>query len=114
MNRRQAVLLARKLRREQTEAEVYFWSKVRNRRLNNLKFFRQYIIEYQLVNGRNKYFIPDFYYSKSKLIIEIDGRIHLSKKEYDNYRTSILQNLGYRVIRYSNEEVLRKWPTVLD
>ena len=42
----------------------------------------------------------------SKLIIEIDGTIHDNQKEYDSLRTYILNNLGYKIIRFRNEDIL--------
>jgi hypothetical protein len=50
-------------------------------------------------------FITDFVCLSKKLVIEIDGKIHLQQKEYDALRTERLNELGYQVIRFTNEEV---------
>jgi very-short-patch-repair endonuclease len=51
-----------------------------------------------------KFFVADFYCAEEKLILEIDGKIHESQKEYDLWRTSVLNELGLRVFRILNEE----------
>jgi hypothetical protein len=52
-------------------------------------------------------FIADFYCHALKLIVEVDGEVHnsLESKEYDTQRTSELQDLGVKVIRFTNEEI---------
>jgi very-short-patch-repair endonuclease len=52
-----------------------------------------------------RYYIADFYCHEKKLVIEIDGKIHDHQKEYDNYRTFIINQLGMRVWRLKNEEL---------
>ena len=47
------------------------------------------------------------------MIIEIDGSVHLERKEYDDYRDSLLSDLGYTVIRFTNTEVETDIFTVL-
>ncbi len=96
----------RKLRKEQTEAEKVMWQKLRNRNFMGLKFRRQYSIgEY----------IVDFYCSKLRLVLEIDGEIHFTKdaKEYDRLRTKELQKLDIEVLRFTNEEVIEDIEGVL-
>lgn len=53
-------------------------------------------------------FIPDFYCAKLKLVIEIDGETHMNPEaeRYDAERTSRLNELGIRVVRFTNAEVL--------
>lgn len=51
------------------------------------------------------YFFVDFYCHELKLIIEVDGEIHLLQKEYDQEREDILTQMGYNVYRIKNEEV---------
>jgi very-short-patch-repair endonuclease len=48
----------------------------------------------------------DFHNFEYKLILEIDGPIHLEQKEYDVERQADLESLGYKVLRFTNEEVL--------
>jgi len=95
---------ARRLRQEPTRAEVCLWQALRRRQLAGLKFRFQYPV------GR---FIADFCCPSLKLIIEIDGGIHDRQKPYDEARTQQLQAFGYRVLRFSNEEVLTNQPNVL-
>ena len=58
-------------------------------------------------HSKGSYFIADFYCHEAKLIIEVDGDIHIKQKEYEESRSRILESLGYRVIRLKNEEVLK-------
>lgn len=99
---------ARELRRNQTKAETVFWSKVRNRKFHGLKFNRQFIIEHE----KSHYFIADFHCYEKKLIVEVDGKIHLKKVEEDKSRDTILSKLGYTTIRFKNDEVLNNWQKV--
>lgn len=50
-------------------------------------------------------YIVDFYCHAAKLVIELDGKIHLAKQESDRERTKEIENLGLRIIRFTNEEV---------
>ncbi|MDY0348803.1 MAG: type ISP restriction/modification enzyme [Tenuifilaceae bacterium] len=78
-----------------TEAEKVMWEYLRNKK-TGYKIRRQHIIDN---------FITDFVCLSKKVVIEIDGKIHLQQKEYDELRTERLSELGYEVIRYTNEEV---------
>ena len=91
-----SVKFARKLRKNQTRAEDIFWREVRNRLFLGLKFRRQVPI--------GKY-IADFVCEQEKLIIELDGDQHDDNEEYDEERTRVLENHGYRVVRYWNEDL---------
>lgn len=88
---------ARELRQPQTPAEATLWRYLRNRNLQ-YKFRRQHPIDF---------FIIDFYCAEAKLLIEIDGASHLVKEqmEYDQVRTKYLEELGYKVIRFTNDDV---------
>ena len=96
----------RELRRRETYAERILWSYLRGRRLCGYKFFRQYSI------GP---FIADFYCTKARLVIELDGRHHYERRvaEYDAARTEYLNSLRIRVIRFDNQEVYRNPDAVL-
>lgn len=89
---------ARTNRRFMTEAESAFWSQVKCSALGQ-KCRRQYVI------GQ---YIVDFFFRESMLIVEIDGGYHLepSQQLADAERQSWLQDQGYRVLRFSNEQVL--------
>ncbi len=94
------------LRSGQTEAETKLWENLRNKRLNGLKFFRQYGIGY---------YIADFYCPRLKLAIEVDGNGHFSKDgvEYDRERYTHFLAVGIKTIRFSNSDVLKKMQDVL-
>lgn len=97
---RRTISLRRQLRKNSTAAEIVFWSKVARRQFQNLKFRKQHGI------GN---FIVDFYCSEKKLIVEIDGDTHATKEavEYDQKRTRYLSSLGYTVIRYTNDDIIK-------
>jgi very-short-patch-repair endonuclease len=80
---------------------------VRNRKLGGATFRRQHPISW---------FIVDFYCHEHKLVVEVDGDIHLlpDVKERDEYRQEQLEALGLKVIRFSNEEVLGELTIVLN
>ena len=103
---------ARKLRSNQTPSEKLFWSKVRRRQFNGLRFNRQYIIEYRKVDSPNLYFIVDFACFEKKLAIEIDGKYHQFMNEYDQERDAIIRSLGWKVIRFTNDQIFSIWNLV--
>jgi len=96
----------KELRQNQTDAEKAFWSKVRNRQLHGLKFFRQF--------GIGPY-IVDFYCPAIKLAIELDGGQHNehAKRLYDTTRSDYLKGNGICVLRFWNNEVLCDMQNVL-
>jgi len=73
---------ARSLRKNQTDAERLLWQKLRNRKLLNVKFRRQFPIEP---------YIADFVCLELKLIIELDGSQHFDQIAYDNKRNDFLK-----------------------
>jgi very-short-patch-repair endonuclease len=98
--------LARELRKNQTDEEKLLWQSIRNRKLQGLKFLRQHPIIYGSDhNGRTRFFVADFYCAEKKLVIEIDGKIHDFRKEYDRNRDLILKELNLRVLRLKSEEL---------
>lgn len=94
-------------RSKPTAAEEKMWELLRDRRLENYKFRRQHII--------GKY-IADFVCIEHKLVIEIDGLIHQlpENKESDEIRTNWLESIGFRVIRFTNDEVLTNLEKVIN
>lgn len=103
----------RDLRINHTKAEKILWEYLRNRKLANKKFNRQFPIRYNL-NNKESFFIADFYCDEAKLIIEVDGEIHDDKIEQDKFRTIILNSLGIKVIRFTNNEIFSAIKVVLD
>ena len=92
------------LRKNSTKAEKIFWEIVRNRRFLGKKFYRQYPIFFDS-NGKESFFITDFYCHENKIVIELDGKIHDYQKENDELRTEIINMNGIKVIRFKNNEV---------
>ena len=94
---------ARDLRINQTESEIIIWDSLRAKKLGK-KFVRQKPTMFEYLNLKRE-FIADFYCHEAKLVVEIDGKYHSNQKEYDELRTIILQQLGMRVIRFTNKQV---------
>ena len=103
----------RELRKNSTNAEKMFWNKVRNHKFLGKKFYRQYPIFFDLL-GKESFYIADFYCHEEKIVVELDGRIHDSRKNEDEIRTDVINNLGIRVIRFSNNEIERDINKVLN
>jgi very-short-patch-repair endonuclease len=95
---------ARSLRRVLTEPERRLWHKLRNRNLAELKFRRQVPI------GR---YVADFLCLEVMLIVEVDGEAHASTQAQDAERTASLVSEGFRVIRFSNADVMANIEGVL-
>lgn len=108
-NKRQLYGIAKKtcreLRKRSTEAEMILWERVRNRKLCSKKFLRQHPLFYNL-DGKESFFVADFYCDEEKLIVELDGEYHQFRITEDNNRTKILNLLGLQVIRFDNDQVL--------
>jgi methionyl-tRNA synthetase len=100
---------ARKLRKEQTDAEQLIWALLRDRRLAGAKFRRQHPLQ---EGGRR--FVLDFYSKDLKLAIELDGGQHQEQHAGDAERSEALSKLGIRVLRYWNNDVLRQTESVLE
>jgi very-short-patch-repair endonuclease len=96
---------AKSLRSGQTDAETKLWVHLRAHRFFGLKFKRQKPI------GT---FIVDFVCLEQKLIIELDGSQHADKVDYDEQRTKYLENEGYKVLRFWNNQVLQEMESVLE
>jgi len=96
---------SKKNREDPTKAETILWEKLRDRKLNGFKFRRQHAI------GQ---FIADFVCIEKSLIVEVDGSIHDDRKEQDELRTNALNQIGFRVLRFSNDEVEERVDYVLE
>ncbi|NOT10803.1 MAG: endonuclease domain-containing protein [Methylococcaceae bacterium] len=96
---------ARSLRKNQTDVEQLLWKQLRNRNVFNYKFRRQYPIEPYIV---------DFICFDLKLIIELDGGQHANQADYDQQRSLFLENRGFKVIRFWNNEVTENSDGVLE
>ena len=89
---------ARENRRNATLAETVLWEYLRDNALG-IKFLRQYIIGDYIV---------DFVSRQKELIIEVDGGYHSERRQQaeDEIREYVLEEMGYHIIRFSNDEVL--------
>jgi len=96
---KEMVELARMLRRNETPAERALWNELRGRRFHGFKFRRQHPIDC---------FVVDFYCPERKLVVEVDGGVHLSKlqQDADAERQAWLEGLGLHVVRVSSDLVL--------
>ncbi len=100
--RRQISPHAARLRRDQTDVEQRFWLAVRDRRLAGMKFRRQATIGPYVV---------DFLCIEKRLIVELDGGQH--DEIVDANRTRFLEERGYRVLRFWNNDVVENFDGVL-
>jgi very-short-patch-repair endonuclease len=85
------------MRHAPTKAEAILWRNLRAKRNGGAKWRRQQVI------GR---FIVDFYCPSAKLVVELDGPVHETTREYDEARSVLLEALGLTVVRYTNDEVI--------
>ncbi len=104
-----ALHYARESRKNPTQAEKFLWEKLANRNFYKLKFHRQYIFRYKILNTTSRFFIFDFYCHQLKLAVEVDGGYHKLQKDYDKYRDQIINGYGINIIHFKNEEVLNNW-----
>lgn len=94
----------RELRKQATNEENLLWQALRDNKLG-YKFRRQHSI-----GG----YILDFYCSKKRLIIEVDGLVHEFQKDYGKVRDKYFEELDYRVLRFKNEELVNNLEGVID
>ncbi len=97
---------AKKLRNNVTPTEMILWGRLKEK-FSKLKFRRQHPVSLYIV---------DFYCHAEKLVIEIDGSIHVlgEVKIKDEMRQKHLEALGLRVIRFTTNEILNNLESVLE
>ncbi|MGB3319402.1 MAG: endonuclease domain-containing protein [Sphingopyxis granuli] len=105
MRDRRLIEFAKQMRREQTEPETRLWLELRAARFQGIKFRRQKVI------GP---YIADFSSREPMLVIEIDGDTHAGQEAYDRARTAYFEEQGYRVIRFTNRDMLTNMDGVLE
>lgn len=100
------VARAKAMRTAMTEPEKRLWWALRHR-LPDLKFRRQFVIGPYIV---------DFCCLPARLVIEVDGNQHGTDEAqaYDLARTTLIESHGFRVLRFSNHDVMRQLDSVLD
>ncbi len=86
-----------------TPTEKMLWEELRANKLG-VHFRRQ-----QVIAG----FIVDFYCHKAALVIEVDGDIHDLQQEEDARREKALREMGLRIVRFKNDEILKNLSTVV-
>jgi very-short-patch-repair endonuclease len=96
---------SRRLRKKQTESEQTLWQLLRDRQLEGFKFLRQHPLLYDRQGNNLRFFIPDFYCPRARLIVELDGSVHDATKDYDRWRDEILTEKGLKVLRFRNDEL---------
>jgi very-short-patch-repair endonuclease len=95
----------RQLRQEMTFPERLLWSRLRDCRLAGLRFRRQHPV------GP---YVADYYCPSAKVVIELDGRSHDGHAAEDRQRQDYLKLQGLRVIRFTNDSVLKNLNGVLE
>ena len=103
MGKKRLTPVARRLRKDQTEAEERLWYYLRGRRLEGEKFVRQLQIDR---------YVADFACRTARLAVELDGGQH--DAERDAARTEVIETYGYRVLRFWNHDVLGDTYSVLE
>jgi very-short-patch-repair endonuclease len=88
-----------------TFEERTLWRAIRNNALSGLHFRRQ-----QVIAG----FIVDFYCACARLVIEVDGPVHIGRKDYDAERDQAFSELGISVLRLRNASIRENLATALD
>jgi len=106
--------LCRELRRNATPSEKLLWKELWKRNVGGERFLRQFPIFVAAGFGRKDFYIADFYCSVHKLVIEVDGPIHLLKKEYDDNRDLVMTELGFNILRFTNDEVITDLNKVIE
>jgi very-short-patch-repair endonuclease len=98
---------SRKLRTNMTDAEQVLWRHLRRKQIYNVQFYRQKPI---------LSFIVDFYSAAAKLVIELDGSQHYEESHQadDQLRDTALVQLGLKVLRFDNRQVLTETAAVLE
>jgi very-short-patch-repair endonuclease len=95
------------LRAHVTLAEKRLWEKLKGLQIKGYRFNRQKPL------GA---FIVDFYCHKAKLVVEVDGEIHLNLdiRREDNNKDEYFKSIGLTVLRFTNEEVFIKIERVIE
>jgi very-short-patch-repair endonuclease len=98
---------ARELRKNLTDSEKALWSRLRNKQLLGVQFYRQKPIGEHIV---------DFFAPSAKLVVEVDGSQHMVGEhvQKDRIRDSYLASLGLKVLRFNSGEVLKEGEAVVE
>src|SRR3990170_956960 len=98
---------ARQLRKNLTDSEKALWSRLRNKQLLGIQFYRQKPIGEHIV---------DFFAPGAKLVVEVDGSQHMGDDhvQKDRIRDGYLASLGLKVLRFNSREVLKESHAVVE
>ena len=98
---------ARQLRKNLTDSEKALWSRLRNKQLLGIQFYRQKPIGEHIV---------DFFAPRAKLVVEVDGSQHMvgDHVQKDRIRDGYLASLGLKVLRFNSREVLKESDAVVE
>ncbi len=97
--------LARKLRNNMSLPEALLWNQLKRKKLRGYDFHRQKPIDNYIV---------DFFCPKLKLIVEVDGKVHIDKGEDDFTRQSRLESLGLKVLRFKASDIMKNLNDVIE
>jgi imidazole glycerol-phosphate synthase subunit HisF len=99
--------LALQMRKNPTQAEKCLWIAIKKFRKEGYPFRRQHPISF---------FIADFYCHQVKLVVEVDGKIHLTSEniERDDNRSAEFEKFGITIIRFTNDQILSDLNYVLE
>ena len=105
-NKKELEIFRKELRHRMTPAEAYLWNELKDNKFESRKFRRQHSI---------KNYIVDFYCSPERLIIELDGQVHLNPlaEENDRKREEDLEKMGFTILRFENKMVFENLESVL-
>ncbi|MCU0455432.1 MAG: endonuclease domain-containing protein [Bacteroidales bacterium] len=87
---------ARLLRKNMTVHEKLLWQRISNSQICGVRFRRQHPIDF---------FIADFYCHEARLVVEIDGEMHIFQQQYDDGRSAEMEKYFIKVIRFTNTEI---------
>ncbi len=95
---------AREMRKEPTVSEAAMWRMLRHDNLG-VRFRRQHVLGDHIL---------DFACLKKRLVVEVDGEVHLHQKEADAIREQAIKAYGFDILRFTNDEVLTEEARVFD
>ena len=90
-----------------TDSERSLWSRLRGNQISGVQFYRQKPLGSYIV---------DFYASKAKIVVEVDGSQHM-KEDYeqkDAKRDAFLKSQGLEVLRFNNLQILQELDSVME
>ena len=98
--------IRKELRNNLTPPEARLWTELKDKKRLGFKFRRQHSIDNYIV---------DFYSPKANLIIEVDGKTHLEPtiSENDSKRDEHLKELGFKIVRFDNQDILNQLEYVI-